>query len=109
MQVQGIVRDIELRRRHLAEVLQLCNKNSVLKKLLAVAHVEDSRVIAREQDNWRIFGNCHPLLRAPCHDNIAPMPLGIALVTLRFLFGSSKPLDYRGLEVAAGDTCADVT
>jgi hypothetical protein len=47
-QRQGIARHVELFGRDLAKVFRLRNKNSLLKKLLAVAHVENGRIAARK-------------------------------------------------------------
>jgi hypothetical protein len=78
----GVARHVEFFGRGLAQVLKLRNKNSLLKKLLAVAHVENGGVAAGEQDDGRVFGNCCPLLPPPRSGGVRTVPLGVAFDAL---------------------------
>lgn len=97
-QQRGIVRDVELHGRCLAEVLRLRNKNSLFKKIQAVAHVYDSRVAAREQDDRRLLESCRSLLRCPRRGRIHSPALGVTLCSFRLLLCGFEPLDNSGLK-----------
>jgi hypothetical protein len=103
-QLKRDARYVELHRWPVAEFLLLRNKNSLFKKFLPVAHVDDGNVAAGQQDHRRLFRGRRPFLRRRHADGVHAMPLGITFDSIRILLGGSKPLDNSRLKVASRST-----